>query len=295
MKIKGLILLLALLSIRAPAQSDTILWGVHDLPPLQITSGKHANQGIYDGVLDFIKSKMPEYKHETRRANAKRFWQWIKQKEQFCYVASIPNPERLQHAYYSMANGFHVSNFVVISKAAARSMALTNSVSLKKLLQNKRLAGGAVAARSYGKDADQIIQQYKQDNFRFYVSGNLGLNVYQMLLGNRMDYIIEYPFVIEYFNQVLDADDQTISLMIEEAPPFSMGHTACPKSPWGRKIIDKVNQIYRQHRGSKEYRKLMERWQNETTKKRIRENYQLFLDAGELATVNNLVSKDVEE
>ena len=280
MKIKTAILLsLALLSCSGVAAQNTIYWGVHDLPPLQITTGKYAHQGIYDGVLDFLQSKMPEYKHKKREANAKRFWKWLKSKDQFCYVASIPTPYRKKLAYFSIANGFHVANSIIMTKSTAHSMGLGDKVSLKTLMLNQQLEGGVVAARAYGRQIDKMLQELKHPKFQSYVSANLGQSVYQMLLSNRMDYIIEYPFVIEYFDQLLKTPEQSTSLMIKEINPFTMGHSACPQNEWGRKVISKINKILIEHRGTPAYRALMERWQSKTVKKHIRDNYHLFLES----------------
>ena len=260
---------------------ETITWGVYEWPPMHITEGEHMNQGLYDGILEFFSEKMPEYKHKRIIANAKRFWRWIQAGKQFCYVSSIPTEERLKYAYFSLPSGFHVANSVIILKERLEEFGQSNVISLSELMQNRQLTGGAVDGRSYGKDIDEVIaENTKYDNFATHTTGNLGQSVFSMLLYKRLDYIIEYPFVASYFEKVLNVGDQTVSLEIKESNPFGMGYTACPKNEWGRNVIDRINTILKESRTTEEYRKILERWQSEKSKKLIRENYDIFLNTG---------------
>ena len=95
---------------------------------------------------------------------------------------------------------------------------------------------------------------------------------------NRIDCTIGYPIEASYFLKGKpEFDELQIYFIAENKIDFTIGHVGCPKTEWGEKIIERVNQILRTHRQTLEYLSYYEHWLNEDTirlyKKRVKDYY----------------------
>jgi uncharacterized protein (TIGR02285 family) len=259
----------------APAESEkTVTWAILDWPPIHILEGEHKGEGIFDAIMDLLKRELPEYTHRELVANPPRFWGYIKKGDNFCHAASVVTEERLKHAYFSIPISFGPSNSIIMKKETAESLGLSGSVSLATLLNTPGLTGGIKPDRSYGKIVDSILAENRTEaNIYEQRSSDYGLSLFQMLLYGRLDYIIEVPVMAAYNEVILNKQRKSVSLEIEENDPFIFGCVACPKNEWGRNMIDRINEIIKTFRPTKEYRAIMEMWQTEEGIERVRKGY----------------------
>lgn len=266
----------------AGEEPHSIQWAVTDWPPVHIVAGDDKQKGICDQVMLYLQRRMPEYDHQWNVSNFIGTWASIKRGERVCYASALMTPERQKFAYFSMPVVIAMSNSIVMRKEMASELGFGDSVSLSSLLKNRRLAGRVVADRAYGKGIDNLIADNKGEaNLYFQRGTNQGLSSFRMMLEKRLDYLIEYPWVATYFEHLMKRQGETVSIQIAEAPPYTFAHVACPRNEWGRMVIDRVNRILSEGRPTREYRDVVELWQGEQGKARIRKIYdEVFLKMG---------------
>lgn len=274
--------MLTVLRLNVVLAEEALMWGILDWPPMHIVEGDHKGDGLFDAIMDHFKAELPEYNHTDVVANPLRFWDYIKKERNFCHAASIVTDERLKYAYFSMPNAILLSNTVIMRADRARSLGLTDSVSLAVLLKNPELKGGLKADRSYGGAIDGVLAPHRQSaNLFLQKGGDFGLSLFKMLLLRRVDYIIEYSYVAVYYEELLKKKGDSVSLSIEEAYPYQLAYVACPRNAWGRHMIDRINTIITEARPTEEYRKIMEMWQNDAGVGIIRDAYdEVFMKTG---------------
>jgi uncharacterized protein (TIGR02285 family) len=259
----------------AQAESEmTVTWAILNWPPVHILEGEHKGEGIFDAIMDLLKRELPEYTHKELVANPPRFWGYIKKGDNLCHAASVVTEERLKHAYFSIPISFGPANSVIMKKDTAESLGLSDSVSLAALLKTPGLTGGIKPDRSYGKMVDSMLTKKKtEENIYEQHSSDYGSSLFQMLLHGRLDYILEVPVMVAYNEVILNKQGISVSLEIEENDPYIFGSVACPKNEWGRNMVDRINEIIKTCRPTKEYRAIMEMWQTEEGIERVRKGY----------------------
>ena len=105
------------------------------------------------------------------------------------------------------------------------------------------------------------------------------VSLIKMLFSGRVDYVIEYPSIMAFFEKNLSSSGMVTGLNIKETEniPYVLVRVGCPKTDWGRKVIDKVNKILLRDRKKEEYLEPLLRWYGEEDQKKLKELYnQLF-------------------
>jgi uncharacterized protein (TIGR02285 family) len=110
---------------------------------------------------------------------------------------------------------------------------------------------------SYGVLIDKQIKALEHKNLFVRSGGGRVLSLANMLLKNRIDYIIYYPQDLASINQ-----DRVVleSYTIADSPPYFLGHVACSKTETGKKIIAHVDDILQQAYLSNEFYYAHEKW-----------------------------------
>jgi len=142
----------------------------------------------------------------------------------------------LDYRLYFLANNNDIPSSLLNDKGELLSLN-----SLFEYFPKRTLA--VSSGRSFGKLIDSQIANLANKNV-FKRSGDGRYSaVGNMLLRHRIDYIIDFPVVI---NKELNLKNNPLalkSIAIANSPNYSLGHIACNKSPTGQKIIGKVNKI----------------------------------------------------
>jgi uncharacterized protein (TIGR02285 family) len=122
-----------------------------------------------------------------------------------------------------------------------------------------------------------LINKYEYDaNFsREYLQVDSILN---MLKLNRVDYTINYIEIIQYFARELQIEDQFISIPVQEERTVQLVYFACPRTPWGLRVINRINEIFMEEKYSPEYKKMItETWVDEKSSQILKETYEELL------------------
>jgi uncharacterized protein (TIGR02285 family) len=100
----------------------------------------------------------------------------------------------------------------------------------------------------------------------------------QMLATGHIDYVLEYSFTIQYYlTQIPDPPDL-------EYYPLALGHdevvtyAACPRSAWGRRVIDRIDAVMRDASASSAIRTALSRWLPEAVRAREQPRFDRYYD-----------------
>ncbi len=253
---------------------DTITWMKYVWPPVYIADGPYKDQGNADAILQFFQEQLTEYEHKTRRVNPARAIQSMKDGEKVCMVGTLKTAERMKFLYFAIPIGITLPNAVIVKQSSLPHFGNKEMVSLEDLLKNKKLKGGIIKERSYTPAIDSVTNKYKEeDNLYVLSTGKMADPLFKMLIMDRLDYIIEYPWVAVFLERTAGKKDIITSIGIKEMAPFSFGRMAAPKNEWGKKIVTRINEILTKARPTPQYREFVERWNDEKSLARIRKGY----------------------
>ena len=261
---------------------EKLVWGTTSFPPGYITEGPEKGQGYADQLDRFMIKRLPEYDHvRVEFPNWERFLRTMQQGPLVC--TSIlwyrPPEERdsLKGAYrVSAPNGVFFQHDVVVAKQ--RQAEFGNETSFAELLKNEKLIFGY--DRPYGITFNRILADHvgiengteldaidpleRLERLRraknvFVRGGANGVEgMIKMLLKGRVDYILEYEFMIRHYQDKLGLDDKLVSIPVTEVQDkISLLAYACSDTPEGERAIEAINKILVRERDTPEFRKAL--------------------------------------
>jgi len=257
---------------------DKIEWLILDIPPSFIVEGKFKGEGLDGKVMYSLQKQLSEYDHTTLIVNETRAFQMFWQGKNACYQGPIWSPERDKIAHFSL-NSVIVPTFSILMKNSTYNKYYKGlkSISLKNLLNENKLILGYVKDRSYGEVVMPIISQYcNKRNCFIYEGESFSTGLIKMIAANRIGYIIEYPWVAEYYRSIISQDDVKLRILqIDELKDnqYVWAGTACTKNNWGKEIINKINDILKKEIPTQRWRGIVEPWLDENAVPEYRKAY----------------------
>jgi len=263
---------------------DTLVWMEAVLPPFFIQSGPNKEHGYGDAITDLLQQHLPEYNHEEINTNITRHFYMFKQGENVCSVGLYKTPERQEFMYFSMPSFITLPPVIIINKDNWKKFGQKKIVSLAGVLAKESMMIGLAKDRSYGNTLDDVLKAHEgQANLVAFTGQELSRNLFKMLLLGRLDGLIGLPEEALYMAEQMGIRDQFITLTLQEnLHNFDgwMSCVACAKTPWGKKVIERVNKVLLDERPSKLYRAAYERWLDPNSIAEYRQAYRkIFLEA----------------
>lgn len=203
------------------------------------------------------------YQLNIIKSTGERAERMLKNESSACMSNRIKNPEREKFSVFSLPHDLYLGlQLYRVTKKYPLSEQVLNKqgevISLSQLFQHYPKQVLAIpTAVSYGVAIDKQINALASDNI-FIRGGNSRIaSLANMLLKNRIDYIIYYPQDINSINH----DNVSLeSYTIAGSPPNFLGHVACSKTAEGKKIIKDIDDILRQAYQSKAFYIAHEKW-----------------------------------
>ncbi|MES2257322.1 MAG: TIGR02285 family protein [Pseudomonadota bacterium] len=259
----------AMLSLAAGASAgERLTWGWFNAAPYMIADGPDRNQGIFDQVRLLLKEKLPGYEHRDVQAPFPRILQEIKHGQPWCFIGGVKTPEREQLAYFSLPVAVFLPFKVVVRKDRLAEFGHGDSISLASLLANGTLHSSVLRGRTFTPSIDALLLQ--QPIRQYHSEFNEAL---QMLLARRLDYLIELPIISTYSARQMGKDGELVALTIRENAGITFNRVMCPKTEWGKQVVQQVDAVLRAERASARYRRIVEQWSDEDAVRTIRALY----------------------
>ncbi|MES2257154.1 MAG: TIGR02285 family protein [Pseudomonadota bacterium] len=264
----------------APAcAQDGITWAVTHFPPFQIRSGAHQGTGSFDGLLQTMMTRLPEYKHQVSLMSVTRRDEELREGHDICTPSIFRNAAREKIWEFSKPALLHLDNRLVFLKENAARFG-GGQVDLEALFKRRDVTGGILAGRSYAPAVDPLIASHK-DAPNLVIRSMPIEQFFEMLLNKNVDYLLlfahETTFLADKFGV---PQSQFANLRIAGVPPYIYTHVACSKNAWGKAVIGKVNAVLDQQLATPEYRQFSERWYEDDDKARVRRFYPQMLKDG---------------
>lgn len=258
---------------------EPLTWMVLNWPPWMILEGADKGTGRFDHILQKAYESLPQYNHVTEKMNWARFWHEVETGTNTCYLFGLKNAHREEIAYFSNPHTFVLPNAVVMKKTTIEKLGNPGSFSIETLLKDKRFKGYAEKNRSFTKTIDNILKKHESSSSLTRVTES-GESLIKMVMTGRIDYTIEYPIVAAYYEQKNGNPGIISSIPISEMDPFSYVYTACTRNAWGKKVIERWNDVLHRIKPTLEYRKITEIGHtDENELLRIRKYYEEFINA----------------
>ncbi|WDP92178.1 MAG: TIGR02285 family protein [Desulfobacter sp.] len=260
MKITKLLVGMVVLCLCCPFNGwgkDKITWLIKHWPPFMVLDDtRQVITGGQRGIqLKLLQQALVDYGHINVEMPWNRFWYLVEKEEKVCNCMSLKTREREMFAAFSIPISIALPNQIIMRRETARKLGFPKSLSLVELMKNRQFTGRLIAKRSYSMEIDQLLKQYEtQSNItREYIDEQ---TVLKMLAKKRMDYILEYPFVVtKTINREFpQLKGQLVNIPINEISPYYYAYVACPKNEWGNTVIIKINEALKQLRPTKAFR-----------------------------------------
>jgi uncharacterized protein (TIGR02285 family) len=260
------------------AEQAVMTWLIPDLPPISIRSNDKPGAGIVDKEIAYIVAHWPQVEHRFVYANLKRSWAMLKAGQPACYCFTLSNPERLKSAYIVETGVLPPLHLLARSEVAgALPLNARQEVDLPLLLSKHKLRGLISEKRSFGKQLDNMLRQRPADApLTLTTISNYGESIFAMMLLNRVDYTIDYDFILSYYQSRNDKLAAVRSFPIaSNGEPIKFGF-ACPKTAWGKATARKIDDILGTREGAQAMRESVEAWLSEDTRRRYADQFGAF-------------------
>jgi len=197
-------------------------------------------------LVSFLESHWPDIEHVVVSANAARAVKMLAEGDTACVLAFAHTPEREQLAYFSDALLITPPEVVVRRDhlhVLPRNAA--GDVELPRLFADKSLRGAVVSGRSFGSYVDdQLERAPATGGLTRSPASDFGSNTLAMVALGRIDYSLVRELNMELEDSHLGvATDALTSVPIEGASAAGYAGVACPRTPWGRAVIQRVGAL----------------------------------------------------
>ena len=268
----------------ACAQENTVTWGVVDWAPTFIlkngktpTKPEDLGNGLIDRVTASLAARMPAYHHVFLQANLQRIFAEIAVGNHICYAGAFKTPEREKIAYFSPSILTSTVALIVREDRIQKLQLQGASTSLKHLIEERTdLSGYIESGRSFSPMIDQVLQSGGKNQRRITVprTGHL----LQLLDAGRMDYTIDYPYVVEYQSRLGQFKNSLLAIGLDDAPAVATAYVACPRTAWGKDVMLHIDAALRDAAHDTTFRHAATDWLPEAFVKLHRAEFESFYD-----------------
>ena len=237
------LLLLFLLSGGSSSMAqETLDWPYFILPPVFI-KGQQDVSGFGPDVIKEICQGIQEENYRLIPATVERMLLNMHEGKNELIFGIFKTPERETFMYFSaLPVRLSASAIVAMHNHDAQKFAPDGTVSLASLLENTDLAFGYIPGVSYGPLNDLIKARTTCGDTRCTCTSKGVNNQVQALIRKRVDWIILDPLGIDSLTDQQEFKDEIALIKIKEIPlMFTPGYIAAPKTPWGGKMMERIN------------------------------------------------------
>lgn len=244
------------------ASQDSIIWGVNSAPPFHIIDGYYAKQGVCDVMVDAFMRALPDVEQSIEYYPQGRIAAQIRQGGNLCFPCMIRNISPADTVVYSDLVLEYPAHGIITRPELAKEFTerFGNPVDLVELLKQRNYRFAQPMGRRYG-NLQPYIDRFLLDSEHFSeVSGkDANANMLAMVNAKRVDFVIDYPMLLNYHNQVLPIDLVFVPIAQNQASKVE-GAVGCPATPWGRRAIELINQAIPQVRQDPDFQAAKDRW-----------------------------------
>ncbi|WP_161539623.1 TIGR02285 family protein [Paramagnetospirillum kuznetsovii] len=232
----------------ALAEDNAVTWLLPDYPPVTISHGPRQGTGYADIFLRYLTEQTPEYAHHRESSSMSRVFGLMQQGQPVCHPSLLKTPEREVFVDFSGPVEFVLPHHIVVrSDRIGRFDAYRNTegtVDVGRLMKDLGLVTTYQEKRGYPPVVSAALKASAGQKNVIETSAD-DEGPFRQLAAGWVDYIIAYPDEVNWFAELLrQADTVRFEyLPIAGLAEYTIGHVGCTKGAWGKKIVERVDEI----------------------------------------------------
>ncbi|MGP9800997.1 hypothetical protein [Rheinheimera sp. NSM] len=212
---------------------------------------------------------MPGHQDSVTIVNNERAFQILKADTLACTGNKVRNSERESFAYFSDVPQLIFPGLrLYMLKATAEKAGIAalqhdsrhSFADISARLPRSRI--GIVGGRNYGELLQAIFDQLAARKRIYTRTGNdmSAAAMLDMLVNGRVDLVVEYPNVVQYYSEALNHAVELVSVEISEATEYTGGYIMCSKTEQGKKLAQAYSNAIQLASKDKRYLQAHLRW-----------------------------------
>ncbi len=249
------------------ARSDgkpIIHWYMGDSPPRFINDGPFKDEGYADKTYYYLKEKIPQFDHRRVNAPLNRALADMKHRDGICQMGMTKSKERQEFIAFTHLMVKSLPNRLIILATRqpdfARFLTPSNHIDLTRLISDRSLTAGVELNRHYSTNIDPHIDMLETTKNIIRMSE---LQFGRLLSRGRIDYTFGFVFEANYQFQMIDAEDQYMTLAIAGEPILSYGYVGCSKRKNGLQVVSRINALMKEYGSPFIYQHWVNEWLDE--------------------------------
>lgn len=247
------------------ALSQDITWLKIDAPPFSIAQDE-GQSGICDLLIDELVARTPNYNHKVITLPQLRLRAFFEQGQNVCAPCLIKRTNTPVVRFSVSTNVYpQLSVISTEEKKSSLTQKHQDPIALQSLFADKDFRYGQAKGRKYTHWVQGLLDNIKDnDTVSFnYRSTDQAAVLGDMLINNRIDYGIDYPFIADYYNKLKGKDVLASTRILGTENEFVLGAIGCSEQAPGQfaqSFLNEINTIlvndilpsekYRQHQNS---------------------------------------------
>lgn len=260
-------------------------WVWLHFPPVFISDGPMKNQGFVSQWLPGLQADVfPSRQHQFQAMTPARAWQTMKDGEFLCHPAALRDQKRTSFAIFSEPWSLAPDKAILMRRdTAERLFPGQQVISAADLFIREDLRLGLIQDANYYVHIAPWLDGSVAEDKAVRLSNKQPLTqLYRLLVNNRIDYMIEYPWIGGYLKRLLAMQGkrqpvEIVSLAIKELPEFTPVYIACTKSPEGEQAIAGINQWLGSRRKHEAFRQHIGAWLDNISRQRFIQAYEAMI------------------
>ena len=252
----------------APAELPLLIWTQHNSPPFFLHAPT-AGESFGGPLQQLLQEELPQFHHVTQVMPLKRLKQFWRNGANYCFVNMLHRPAPNATYRLSIPNVYYRPQGFIARRdnpAVARIKAAFPSgpevYPLEAFFAASHINLGMISGRGFSVSVDALLARYQQRLNIFERADGEGLEgLFRMLKLGRVDYIIDHPFVFEYFDRQPDYHQELQFIPLAETLDQDIwGAVGCTNNNWGEDKIAAINQAIIRLMERPQYRDLVLLW-----------------------------------
>lgn len=228
---------------QGPGDPGRVLWPYFSYPPFVVIEDDGEPGGLYWEVRERLWERLPEYEHVALESPFTRSMLGVREGGRYCFTGILKTPERELELVFSRPFSVGLSHVVVCRQGALDAYKENGTVSLARLLADRRLVFGLVDGLSHGPVLDAIIAPHRDEEHVFTVRRMRPMALqFNLVRAGRTDFFLSHGFQASYESGLHGGEGLEFVPVIEDGEPFPV-YVACSAGLWGREIIGRIDAV----------------------------------------------------
>ena len=256
----------------SPAAGDdlpVIRWISSNWIPAWINEGPEKGRGYASRMQRLVQAALPGFRHEERWYSIPRLTRELFEREDSCFSSGFyqwANPEtgrsREDIIWSAPVYLFYWHGLTMLAETRAR-LPEGQELFLADVIADRSLRLGLERGRDYGPALTPVLEAHQDETHLLYSGGDKkqAANQYRLLLRGRVDYLVDYSYMLEYAGRDLGLPDRFVFVpLADHETPYGLGAIICNNSPRGHAVIRALNKALVTLRRTTEFRAINSDW-----------------------------------